>query len=78
MSKKIPKLTTYFMRSEVCKSQLRFEILNLARPYLGLPLFGKTKNRCLTADREFIGYKWFIYLLKAMTERKIHDLPLFS
>ncbi len=26
-------------------------------------LFGKEKIRCLTADREFIGYKWFAYLL---------------
>lgn len=26
-------------------------------------LFGKTKIKCLTADREFIGFKWFTYLL---------------
>lgn len=26
-------------------------------------LFGLEKLRCLTADREFIGYKWFSYLL---------------
>ena len=28
-----------------------------------ITLFGKTTIRCLTADREFIGYKWFVYLL---------------
>jgi hypothetical protein len=26
-------------------------------------LFGKSKIKCLTADREFIGFKWFTYLL---------------
>ena len=26
-------------------------------------LFGKNKIKCLTADREFIGFKWFTYLL---------------
>lgn len=28
-----------------------------------ISLFGKAKIRCLTADREFIGSKWFLYLL---------------
>ena len=31
-------------------------------------LFGKLKIKCLTADREFIGFKWFSYLL----DQEIH------
>ncbi len=29
-----------------------------------LRIFGKAKILCLTADREFVGHKWFSYLLK--------------
>ncbi len=33
-----------------------------------IAIFGVSKIKCLTADREFIGQKWFLYLL----EKKIH------
>lgn len=41
-------------------------------------LFGNNKIKCLTADREFIGFKWFTYLLQTGTHFRIRVKSNFS
>ncbi len=41
-------------------------------------LFGNNKIKCLTADREFIGFKWFTYLLQTGIHFRIRVKSNFS